>query len=474
MAGLSGLQAVLDGLEARLQAVETAVGKPGGAVKAATGASSAQVAPYIAAFDEYCASSLDPFLAACGTLGGGGAALGDIVKRAWAAQREFLVMASQCKKPDQATITNKLAPLMAAMNDAAAAVKQDDWENHAKAVKEGLACMSWVAVSPPALPKNIVECAVEGIEYWANKIRVQYKKTAPEQIAFCDTLKGLLTGLQAYVVAHHVTGVEWKKVGGADAASFSGGAIPAAAAAVTPIVASAAPAKPASAPAVGLGNILGELGKGLAITGGLKAVSRDQQTWRPEYKAPEGTPAPVAKPAAAAAAPKPAAKGAATKGTPRVEFLQAGLKWVVENQGPAEGLVTVEVTDKKHQVYIYGCADATIDIKGKCKSVAVDSCKKTRILMDSALASVETVNCQRLQLQVRGSVPSVAIDKTDGFLIYLSNEGLATTFTTSKSSEMNVSFPRPGAGDDADLIEMPIPEQFVHTIKLEPAPTITS
>ena len=69
-----------------------------------------------------------------------------------------------------------------------------------------------------------------------------------------------------------------------------------------------------------------------------------------------------------------------------------------------------------------------------------------------------------LQVQIRGAVPSVAIDKTDGFLCYLSKEALETTFTTSKSSEMNVSFPKPGSSDD-ELMEMPIPEQFVHTLK---------
>lgn len=31
------------------------------------------------------------------------------------------------------------------------------------------------------------------------------------------------------------------------------------------------------------------------------------------------------------------------------------------------------------KVYIYGCMDATIDIKGKCKMVAIDSCKKTQV-----------------------------------------------------------------------------------------------
>lgn len=56
----------------------------------------------------------------------------------------------------------------------------------------------------------------------------------------------------------------------------------------------------------------------------------------------------------------------------------------------------------------------------------------SQVLLDDAISSVELVNCQRMQVQVRGSVPSVAVDKTDGFLCYLGKDGLATTFVTSK------------------------------------------
>lgn len=55
-----------------------------------------------------------------------------------------------------------------------------------------------------------------------------------------------------------------------------------------------------------------------------------------------------------------------------------------------------------------------------------------QVLLDDAISSVELVNCQRIKVQVRGSVPSVAVDKTDGFLCYLGEKGLETTFVTSK------------------------------------------
>jgi hypothetical protein len=71
-------------------------------------------------------------------------------------------------------------------------------------------------------------------------------------------------------------------------------------------------------------------------------VTKDQQTWRAEYKGPEGeaSAAPVAKAAPKPSAVKAAAAAASGKaqGTPKVEFQQAGNKWVVEHQGKVSGL----------------------------------------------------------------------------------------------------------------------------------------
>ena len=55
------------------------------------------------------------------------------------------------------------------------------------------------------------------------------------------------------------------------------------------------------------------------------------------------------------------------------------------------------------------------------------------------------------------------VDKTDGILTYLSKETLSlTSFLTSKSSDMQVSFPN----EQGDMVEAPIPEQFRHTAAL--------
>ena len=60
-------------------------------------------------------------------------------------------------------------------------------------------------------------------------------------------------------------------------------------------------------------------------------------------------------------------------------------------------------------------------------------------------------------------MPSVAIDKTDGIVVYVSKEAMGASFVTSKSSEMNVAYPDPE--DPQSFKETVIPEQFVHSIQ---------
>ena len=84
-------------------------------------------------------------------------------------------------------------------------------------------------------------------------------------------------------------------------------------------------------------------------------------------------------------------------------------------------------------------------------------------MFDTCIASFEVVNCKSVKVQCKGTCPSIAIDKTDGILTYLSKETLSlTSFLTSKSSDMQVSFPN----DSGDMVEAPIPEQFRHTAAL--------
>lgn len=192
-------------------------------------------------------------------------------------------------------------------------------------------------------------------------------------------------------------------------------------------------------------------------------MTKDQQTWRKEFKGE--TPKVVV-------APTPKAKKVDKKkkksGLPILEYQERGTKWVVENHDKdsvanfsESGMLEVDIGDPKQQVYIFNCDNVTIKINGsKLKSVIVDTCEKVNVIFNTIISGCEIVNSKRIAVQSDGVCPVFTIDKTVGVTVWLSEASSAvSSFTTSMSSEMNVSLP-----DGEDRKELPIPEQFIHKI----------
>eukprot|EP01038_Epipyxis_sp_PR26KG_P008418 gene8418-11385_t len=444
---------LLNTILSRLAAIESKIGD--GAITSGSSSteidSSTAISAKIRAFDEHVAEKLEPFFQAAQKLGGEAAKVGQVVKEGWAEMRSVLLIAEGCKEPPQASLPDILSGVYSKVKETSKLIGRNEWEMHAKTCSEGIQCLNWLAVKPA--PCDFIENFVGGSDYWANNIRKQHKSTGPDHIAFCDTFKALLLGLVAFVKENHRTGVSWNAKG-VDIKDYKAGATaaPTAAPAVTKQPAASTSAGGAEPPK---GQLFAELSKEGAITSGLKKVTDDMKTYKAEYKAT--APLPVTK----APVPKAAATGASVvKGPPKLEYQSGAAKWVVENQSEVSGVVAIEIKDKKETVYIYGCIGATIDIKNKCKSIVVDSCKKCNITFDSAMASFEVVNSQRMTVRVREIVPAVAIDKTDGIVVILSSTSLSTEIVASKSSEMNLSWP----DETGELVEKPIPEQYVHRI----------
>lgn len=205
-------------------------------------------------------------------------------------------------------------------------------------------------------------------------------------------------------------------------------------------------------------------------------VNKDQQTWRKEYKKDDTK---VVLPAVPSLDSTTSTSTAAVKkekkkplmGLPIFEYQDRGFKWVIENHtkesvlkepSTDSGIINVEISDPKQQVYLYNCDGITVKINGKFKSLVLDKCEKCSVVYDTVISSAEMVNCKKIQLQVDGICPVFTIDKTVNVLIWLSAASAAmTSFTTSLSSEMNISFPD-GTSDDRK--EVPIPEQYVHKL----------
>lgn len=281
--------------------------------------------------------------------------VGSGIAEVWAGMRGLIELGTLYKRP-MGDVPTALSPHLKPCQDAITKVNSArldrKFDCHIKAVKEMLSCVSWVVISPPPSPANFVNDTVGASDFWANKIRKEYRNNetdGPAHIKFCDTLKGLVNDLSGYLKEHHLSGLSWNPHG-KDFSEAKVGEVSSSPAAAKPAAAKPAPA------AGGAAGIFDELkkkqtGAGDSAATGLKKVTRDQQTWRKEYKQPDGE---TPKPSAPAPAAKPVVKAAAKPlGPPKCEYQDRGCKWNVENQTKENcegGVCKVEVTDPKQQV----------------------------------------------------------------------------------------------------------------------------
>lgn len=105
--------ATLQSIEKRLSAIENKMGNGGSSNATVAGDATVsldnELPRSIKAFDDYCVSSLNPFVAACKKLGGDAEKGGNLVADAWGEMRGFLLMASKCKEPAAAAVQPLLA-----------------------------------------------------------------------------------------------------------------------------------------------------------------------------------------------------------------------------------------------------------------------------------------------------------------------------------------------------------------------------
>jgi adenylyl cyclase-associated protein len=450
---LAPLQGLLNSVLSRLAALEGKVGieTPAGAAQPVAAQSlvsedSDEVPERVSAYDTHVKDFVVPLCETCDKIGLD--KMGSHLLAAWDGIRDVIVMGTKCKRPgNMADLTPHLKKTQDALGAIGKMRLKRDFDWHYKSIMEMVVVCSWVLCTPPKTPTSFVKEAVGSSDFWSNKIRKQYKGKDDTQIAFCDRLKKMILDLSQYVKQYHLSGLAFNPHG-------------------IPIADYTAPAKGAPAPAPSQANVLAELANkrtaaGDSAASGLRKVTKDQQTWRKEFKGDAAKPKPVQ---STTPKPKTTPTQKKPKGPPKCEYLPIPHKWIVENQtkdSNPNGMLTVTVKDAKDQVYVYNCDNTTVTITGKVKTITMDKCTKCNLIFDTAISSCEIVNCSRMQLQTNGVCPSFSIDKTDGCLIYLSQETIAvSSFVTSKSSEMNVNW----TDQDGEVKEAPIPEQFQHKL----------
>lgn len=224
------------------------------------------------------------------------------------------------------------------------------------------------------------------------------------------------------------------------------------------------PANFGSAPAAagGMDAVFSQLNQGEGITSSLKKVDASQMTHKNPGLRGAGAPSPSA--SAKPAPPRPGSKPSSLRPKKPAQTALEGNKWNVENHENNREIV-IDATELNHTVNIFGCKNCIIQIKGKINAVAMVSCQKTSILLDTLVSSLEITSSPSFAVQVLGRTPTIILDSCDSGQVYLSKDGLDTELITSKCSAINVSVPKQGVdAEEGEFTELALPEQLKFSV----------
>lgn len=419
--------------------------------------------PSIVAFDDLITNHVGRVSDAAEKIGDKVLEATNLLRDAFSALRELLVKIKRTQKPDMAGLAEFLKPLNEVIVKANALTegRRSDFFNHQKSISDSLAALAWIAYTGKdcgmSMPIAHVEESWQMAEFYSNKVLIEFKNKDPNHVEWAKALKELyLPGLRDYVKKFYPLGPVWGTSGNATVSAASKAPGPAAPAAPPPPPASlnsADSAKPSSSqPKTGMSAVFNEISSG-AATSGLRKVTDDMKA---KNRADRSGVVPVVE-------KEPRAKSSAFPKTapPKLE-LQMGRKWVVENHIGKKDLV-IDDCDSKQSVYVFGCKDSVLQIKGKVNNITIDKCTKTGVLFMDVVAACEIVNCNGVEVQSQGSAPTISVDNTSGCQLYLSKESLEASITTAKSSEINVLVP--ASEDGGDWGEHNLPQQYIHTFQ---------
>eukprot|EP00963_Diacronema_lutheri_P010117 scaffold967_cov321-Pavlova_lutheri.AAC.6 len=386
------------------------------------------------------------FQSACETIGGEVGKVGEALAVAVRAQMEFLELVDTRTKPDGQGMQAMLRPtgeLIKRIGELAEGT-QGEWKHHTKAVAEASRGLTWVAYAGPEcgldMPEKHVEDCWQSAEFYTNKILMERRNTPEANVhkSWVKCLKEIFVNLRTYVRKYHSSGPAWQ------AGPKPAGPPPPPPPPPTEYMAGASQGKSSDTMAA----VFAEINQGEAVASRLKRVTDDMKT-KNRKDAPQ-TPRGKTEMKATTPARTPSKK-------PTFE-LSEGRKWRVEYQ---TGNKTIEISDAnaKQTVYLFACHGAMVHVRGKVNHITIDKCERCAVIFDSVVSACEVINSVSVEVQCTGKVPTITIDSTTGCQVFLGEDALGAEILTAKCSEVNVLVP--SSREEEDMVEHPIPEQFV-------------
>ncbi|XP_054461962.1 adenylyl cyclase-associated protein 2 [Anoplopoma fimbria] len=409
----------------------------------------------VEAFDVLLSGPLSEYLNCSHAIGSEVEKHADMVNNALQTLRTFLKMAAAHQEPSQTELHDLLKPISEHIQEIQSFRERNRGSslfNHLSAVSESIPALGWVAVNQK--PGPYVKEMNDAATFYTNRVLKDYKENDRRHVDWVRSYLSIWTEMQSFIKQHHTTGLVWSKSGPIAPSLFDRPSAPSCPPPPPPPPPGPPPvfndddAGPQAGGAAPQHSALfAQLNQGMDITKGLKHVSDDKKTHKNSNLRSQATPTKTKSPGTVNS-PRPAVQ----KRPPLLEL--EGKKWRVENFEQKHDL-TIEETELKQVVYVFGCNNSTLQIKGKINSIIIDNCKKMGLVFENVVGIVEIINSKGIQLQVLGTVPTISINTTEGCQVYLSKDSLNCDIVSAKSSEMNILIPQ-----DEEYKEYPVPEQF--------------
>lgn len=380
--------------------------------------------------------------------------MANLVQNAVQSHWQVVDLAARVKKPSQEDLINILKPtgqLMQKVEEFKQKHRAHNLFNHLAAVSEATPALCWLSVAPTPAP--YVKEMIDAAQFYTNKVLVAYKDKDKSHVEWAQSWIQFLKDLQTYIRQVHTTGLVWNPCGDeykAGSSSLNGATAP------PPPPMSGMPPPPPPPPstagAMQVDNdanaraaLLRDLNQGTDITKNLRKVDKNDRSLL----------TPASDRSSRSKSPDPRSTPAMNR-TPKFEL--EGRKWALEYQnGSTQEQFIIQATEMSQSVNIYRCERIMVIVQGKINSITVDSCKKLSLVFDDIVSLVEFINCQGIQAQPMSKVPTVTIDKTDGFQLFLRKESLGVELISAKSAEINVCIVDEITGD---YKEHALPEQL--------------
>ncbi|KAJ1959044.1 suppressor of rasval19, partial [Dipsacomyces acuminosporus] len=252
--------------------------------------------PAVREYDSAVKPLIDEFVSHSEQIGDVVEAQAQAVSKLAAAQRNFVRVAVQARKPLVDQLPALLEPQQATMVEIIGlkdSNRPSQYYNHLSTVAEGIAAFGWVAVEPTPVP--YINDMKDSAQFYGNRVLKEWKEKDEVHAKWVRSFLSALRELAAYVKQFHTTGISWSPKGAeveqalkaikgeaaaAPAAAASGGAPPPPPPPPPPMVTDFEDSTTSSsgAPAQSHGALFAELSKGDAVTSGLRKVDKSEMT----------------------------------------------------------------------------------------------------------------------------------------------------------------------------------------------------